>query len=122
MILDVASRGLLQHPIIPNSPCPVLQYVDDTLIILKADENHLANLKSVLHDFSLATGLQINYGKSTFAPIHVDPHVAARMANMLGCPVASFPQKYLGLPLSTHKLRLLDFQPLIAKVDKKLAG
>ena len=35
---------------------------------------------------------------------------------------SSFPQTYLGLPLSWKKLRFADFLPLIAKVDKYLAG
>ncbi|XP_044452145.1 uncharacterized protein [Triticum aestivum] len=122
MILYASNQGLLQHPIITNAPCPMLQYADDTLIIIKADPDHLAHLKLILHNFSLATGLTINFEKSTFAPIHVDPHSATLMASSLGCTVASFPQNYLGLPLSTHKLRLLDFHPMIAKVDKRLAG
>lgn len=37
-------------------------------------------------------------------------------------PIASFPQPYLGLPLSVTKLCLADFQPLIARIDKRLAG
>nr|CAB3445827.1 unnamed protein product [Digitaria exilis] len=57
-------------------------------------------LKRVLDDFSQATGLVINFQE------------AANMANILGCNIESFPQKYLGLPLSPHKLRhagKLDF-------------
>lgn len=38
------------------------------------------------------------------------------------CQQASFPQMYLGLPLSNVKLNLSAFAPLIAKVDKRLAG
>jgi hypothetical protein len=40
----------------------------------------------------------------------------------LGCRLEGFPQTYLGLPLSCHKLTLADFAPLIAKVDKYLSG
>ena len=46
---------------------------DDTLIILQADHDQLQTLKSILLEFSNATGLVINFHKSTFAPIHVDP-------------------------------------------------
>jgi hypothetical protein len=31
---------------------------------------------------------------------------ASSMATIFGCDVSYFPQMYLGLPLSTHKLRL----------------
>lgn len=37
-------------------------------------------------------------------------------------PLASFPQPYLGLPLSGTKFCLADFQPLITRIDKQLAG
>jgi hypothetical protein len=41
----------------------VLQYADDTLIVLKADSAQLANLKLLLQQFSAMTGLHINYEK-----------------------------------------------------------
>lgn len=64
----------------------------------------------------------INFHKSTFAPIHVDPDLASQLATSFGCAVASFPQSYLGLPLSTHKLNLKDFFFIIDKIDPRLAG
>jgi hypothetical protein len=79
-------------------------------------------LKSILDEFSLATRLTINFHKSTFVPIHVDTDVASDMAQILGCEVSSFPQTYLGLPLSPHKIRVADFKPLIFKFDRYLAG
>jgi hypothetical protein len=100
----------------------VLQYADDTLIILKANPDHTNNLHDVLLQFSNATSLKINFDKSTFVPIHVDPSVASALVSSLGCPVSSFPQTYLGLPLSTHKLGIAAFALIIAKIDKRLAG
>jgi hypothetical protein len=44
------------------------------------------------------------------------------MAAAFGCSISSFPQTYLGLPLSTHKLCLSDFAPLISKCDMRLSG
>jgi hypothetical protein len=52
----------------------------------------------------------------------VDPAIAAEMQTILGCRVEGFPQIYLGLPLTSDKLRMIHFQPLIAKVDKYLSG
>ena len=37
MILDASARRLLEHPLIHDLTCPVLQYADGTLIIVKAD-------------------------------------------------------------------------------------
>lgn len=106
----------------PSLPCPVLQYVDDTFILLKGDLPSVIAPKTILENFSAATGLAINFHKSTFVPLNLPGNVAATMASVLGCVVSSFPQTYLGLPLSPHKIRVADYQPLISKFDKFLAS
>jgi hypothetical protein len=100
----------------------VLQYADDTLIIMRADDGAAAQLKLILDRFARATGLVINFTKSTMVPMHVDAGCVASAAAALGCVVESFPQTYLGLPLSCEKLGIDAFVPLIAKADKCLSG
>jgi hypothetical protein len=100
----------------------VLQYADDTLIIIRAVPGHVENLKKVLDDFSAATGLTINFHKSTFVPVKVDNASAISMAAAFGCEVSTFPQTYLGLPLSPYKLRMGDFAPIMSKSDMRLSG
>jgi hypothetical protein len=113
---------VLQHPLAANAPCPVLQYADDTLIILEASVPAAERLKKILDLFALATGLVINFTKSTMVPMHVSPGVVADMQAALGCRVEGFSQVYLFLPLSCDKLKLIHFSPLIAKIDKYLSG
>lgn len=100
----------------------MLQYADDTLVILQACPTQLDELKSVLQHFSAITGLHINFYKSTFVPMDVEEQAAAQMACSLGCKIESFPQTYLGLPLSASKLKLADMQPLIYRHDRYLSG
>lgn len=122
MLSGAAANGVLEHPIIASPPCPVLQYADNTFIILKADERQLLALRHALQSFSEATGLFINFEKRTFLPICIDPEQAQSLVSIFNCPVSSFPQPYLGLPLSTTKLRVSDFHPFIASSNKYLAG
>ena len=122
VIINACNDGLLSHPLVEHLPCPVIQYADDTLIICKANSTAAQNLISTLQVFSASTGLHINFDKSTFVPIHVEHDLATLSASILGCSISSFPQTYLGLPLSSHKLNLSAFHPIIAKEDKKLAG
>lgn len=82
LLLAASANGQISHPIDETLPCLVLQYADDTLIILRADHSQLVHLKDVLSNFSLATGLQINFHKSTFMPIHVDAQDASSMAGI----------------------------------------
>lgn len=54
--------------------------------------------------------------------MHVDASTLAGVVNSVGCRVESFPQTYLGLPLSCFKLVFADFHFIIDKVDRYLAG
>jgi hypothetical protein len=112
----------LEHPLVDNAPCPVLQYADDTLVIFRARVPATARLKEILDQFALATGLVINFKKSTVVPMHVDPVLVAEMQTVLNCNVEGFPQTYIGLPLTCDKLKMVHFIPLIAKIDKYPSG
>jgi 2-C-methyl-D-erythritol 4-phosphate cytidylyltransferase len=50
----------LKHPLIPDAPCPILQYVDDTLIFLRCSMEDVLETKHVLEIFENATGQSIN--------------------------------------------------------------
>lgn len=122
MIIKANREGLLFHPLNPHLPCPVLQYADDTLILVKATPEAAQHLKLILDSFADATGLQINFSKTTFIPLNVNPSDATSMASDLATDVSSFPQTYLGLPLSPHKLPPSAFQPVIDRCDTYLSG
>lgn len=97
-----------------------MEYSDDTLLVLWAEINDVRHLKLCLDQFAQATGLKINFHKRTVAPM-LPASLVETMVAALQCQQGSFPQTYLGLPLSNTKLRLSAFAPLIAK-DKYLAG
>ncbi|CAO2043009.1 unnamed protein product [Urochloa humidicola] len=118
----IKQDGRICHPAAADRPCPVLQYADDTLLLLRADARDLQALKEVLDVFSAFTGLKINYNKSTLVPMHTSNEDATVFQQILGCQLGTFPQTYLGLPLSSEKLWLSAFAPLIAKSDKYLSG
>jgi hypothetical protein len=99
----------------------MLQYADDTLIILRADAAAAVRLKEVLDIFAAATGLTINFHKSTLVPIAVSKSDRINITMALGCRVEGLPQTYLGLPLTAGKLKLEHFSPLIARIDKYLS-
>jgi hypothetical protein len=62
---DGGSRVL--HTFIDDFPFPVIQYADDTLILVRATQSQVSLLKDALDTFSVATWLTINYHKSMFA-------------------------------------------------------
>ena len=54
---------------------PVLQYADDTLLHIQGNVEQARIVEGILELFSLYTGLQVNFNKSTFVPVCIDqPH------------------------------------------------
>ena len=112
----------VRHPLIEEALCPILQYADDTLIFINASPAAVCAVRNTLVEFELAIGLSINYHKTTFLPMGLSTDDAHTLATSLGADVASFPQPYLGLPLSLHKLSVADCQLVIASCDRHLSG
>lgn len=72
LINRAASMNQLTVPIPqPMSDFPIVQYADDTLLLLQADARQLFFLKALLHSFAASTGLHVNYRKSHMYPINV---------------------------------------------------
>lgn len=61
--------------------------------LLKADASQLLALKQTLLTFSEAIGLFINFEKSIFLPICLEPEQAQSLATILNCHVSSFLQQ-----------------------------
>jgi hypothetical protein len=89
---------------------------------MPAYTNQLANLKSILNQFSDATRLKVNYNKNSLVPINISKEEAQTLATSFGCKVESLPFTYLGLPLGTTKPSVDDLIPLISRLDKRLSG
>jgi len=85
----------------PHSPeIPIIQYDDDTLIVMEAYSRQLITLKAILHSFRESTGLKVNYSKSVMVPINIseeslitlqEPSTVKRescLSPTLDCPLA----------------------------------
>ena len=101
---------------------PILQYADDTLLIMPADSRKIMALKEILQSFSASTGLTINFHKSSMVPINISQERCHDLANSFGCKVESMPFTYLGRPMGTTKPKVEDLVPMFCKIDKRLAG
>jgi hypothetical protein len=65
LVNQAASHDLIQAPIAqPMVDFSIVQYADDTLLIMKAHAQQLIFLKSLLNCFADSTCLRVNYRKS----------------------------------------------------------
>lgn len=124
LINKAKNMGLLSLPIPMQSDTnfPIVQYADDTLIILEGDPRQFFFLKTVLHNFSESTGLKMNYSKSMMIPINISDQRLDLLAKTFGCSKGTLPFTYLGLPLGTTKPKIVDFLPLVSKCERRLGG
>jgi hypothetical protein len=99
-----------------------LQYADDTIIFSDPSEYYLKNLKCSLVWFENMSGMRINYHKSELIPCNLSNDQIHNAAHIFGCPVGSFPIKYLGVPLHYDKLRREDIQPLVDNILKRVGS
>jgi len=106
----------------PSNKFPIIQYADDTIIIMKASQGELFCLKGLLQSFSDSTGLKINYAKSNMLPLNITDDHAEMLAQTFGCRLATLPFTYLGLPLGTTKPRVDDYIPLMNKTERRLSS
>lgn len=123
VINGLKDKGILRLPIPqPSNDFPIVQYADDTLLIMQADARQLFCLKAILNSFADSTGLRVNFNKSVIVPVNVPTEKMKILAGTLGCQISSLPFTYLGLPLGTSKPKIEDFAPLLDKVERKLTA
>jgi hypothetical protein len=94
-LLQPLARRSLQHRI--------SIYADDVVIFLKPIAEDINLILGILDLFGTASGLKTNVQKSSVLPIQcqVDKQI---VTEFLPCQLLDFPCKYLGAPLSLHKL------------------
>ena len=120
-INDAYTQGLLELPI-PRENAgdfPVVQYADDTILVMQACPTQAARMKLILEDYAASVGLKINFHKSTLIPINADHQHASGLAGVFGCSVGTLPFTYLGLPMGTTRPSVLDLMPLVHSVERK---
>ena len=98
-----------------------LLFADNTLIFCNADLDQLLILRIVLIWFKAGTGLKINLSKLELVPIRV-VHNIELLLSVLGCKQGSLPMKYLGLPLGAKFKNKTIWNPILEKMERRLAG
>lgn len=111
IVNEAYQRNLFSHPVHNNfgGDYPIVQYADDTLIIMPADVVQLLTLKGLLRTFADSTGLQVNFEKSFLVPLSMNNDRAEHLASTMGCKMGTMSFTYLGLPLGTTKPTMTEF-------------
>ena len=100
----------------------MIQYADDTILILPACTQQALIVKDSLTDYASSIGLKINFHKSTLIPINCGSEKRDELANIFGCVVGKKPFTYLGLPLGTTRPTVQELMPLVCSVERRLSA
>ena len=101
---------------------PVVQYADDTIVIMPACPEQITVMKDILDTYAQSTGLHINYHKSVMIPINLSEEAAQSTAALSGCDIGKMPFTYLGLPLGTTRPTVQDLMPLVDRIERSLTA
>jgi hypothetical protein len=117
-------QALFQLPISSRDEVgfPIIQYADDTILLLMASQKELFCLKGILETYAQATGLRVNYAKSCMVPLNMDTEQAQTLAGVFGCQLQAMPFTYLGLPMGNNMPRVIHFAPLMHRIERQLTS
>lgn len=76
--------------------------------------------KTLLNDFSEASGTNVNSSKSQIFFFHNPPSVKTTVARILGFPYTTLPSKYLGAPLTASAIKHSSWRSLLGKLESHL--
>ena len=98
----------------------ILQYADDTILLLQDDFTQARNLKFILCLFEQMSGLKINFHKSEVYCLGISQWRKNIFEEILTCKIGKLPMKYLGVPIDELRLKNSDWNPTGDKLEKKL--
>ena len=99
----------------------ILQYVDETILLLQDDLGQARNLKFLLCLFELMSGLKINFNKGEVIGIRIGKQRVELFEETFTCAKGELPLKYLGIPLDEKRLKNSDWDPSVVKMENRMA-
>ncbi|KAL2224814.1 UNVERIFIED_CONTAM: Retrovirus-related Pol polyprotein from type-1 retrotransposable element R2 [Sesamum indicum] len=99
-----------------------LGFADDVILFSCADMESLRIFKAGLDRFAEWSGLRLNVQKSHLIISRSAQTLREEMLALLGFQEGVLPMRYLGIPLISSRLTIVDCRPLLQKIDKRIAG
>lgn len=110
------------HPKCSKMNITHLSFADDLLLFTRGDSVSVSKINLKFQQFSTASGLQPNMAKSTVYYGGVKEQEIEIIQNILGYTKGKLPFNYLGVPLASKKLKIVDWQPLIGKIVARISS
>ncbi|XP_073361214.1 uncharacterized protein [Aegilops tauschii subsp. strangulata] len=113
-------KGIVPHLVGGGDGVSLLQYADDTIIMVEGSESDISNLKFLLPCFQQMAGLKINFDKSEVMVLGYTQEECKSIADWLNCHLGCFPTTYLGIPISDSRLTVAELRPTVGKLQHQI--
>nr|XP_016444997.1 PREDICTED: uncharacterized protein LOC107770233 [Nicotiana tabacum] len=110
------------HPMCSRLDLTHLSFADDFLLFTRGDTTSVVLLHQKFNPFQKFLGLKANLAKSSIYYEGVSNELKHEIQQALGYIQGVLPFKYLGIPLDTKKLSILQWQPLIDKIVSRISS
>jgi hypothetical protein len=115
--INTQHYGFHFHPKCQALGISHLGFTDDILLLYRCDMVSVSIILHRLNIFGETSGLVINAAKSSIFFASVSGDIKQAILSLSQFTEGSFPFKYLGVPLSPHRLLASQFSPLIHKLE-----
>ena len=112
--------GLAEH--VTDGGIYILQYPDDTILLIKDEFEGARNLKLLLYVFETMSGLKINFDKIEVLLVQDDAVKQQEYAAMFNCQMGKWTITYLGAPVCARRIFVAEMNFLEEKFKKKMGG
>ena len=115
-INDAFARNLIHLPFPSQhqNDYPIIQYADDTILVMPACTQQATTIKDILNDYATSIGLKITFHKSTLITMNCDLAKTQEIGKL--------PFTYLGLPLGTTRPTIVELMPLVCSMERRLTA
>lgn len=122
--LDKAAeaRRFGYHPRCKNMKLTHLCFADDIMVFSDGNARSMEGILEVFQEFSYISGLNISLEKSTLFLAGVNGPSRDVILARFPFDAGSLPVRYLGLPLLSRRLTLVDCLPLIEKIKSRISS
>ncbi|XP_058757171.1 uncharacterized protein LOC131630409 [Vicia villosa] len=97
-----------------------LTFADDILLFCRGDVASVQKMISIVKKFSDSTGLIINPRKCKVFCGGVDRDTQTMISRITEFDVGQLPMKYLGIPITSSRLNIHHYLPLIDKITQRM--
>lgn len=115
-------RRIGTHPGCSNLRITHLCFADDLLVFNDGSMRSMEGVLNVFNEFEAASGLKISLEKSQIFMAGMCESQRQAILSAFPFEPGTLPVRYLGLPLTTKRMTVSDYSPLIQKIKNRIGS